>query len=263
MQLLRINFCSSFASHKSNSISSTPVDWSFVQPTLLNFICYHSLWPANHPVNSQWSYPLNWFILNAKIDWELTWFVSTSQSTIELKPTACPCSYSSYSWMLWGFFTPSWVVWGTSLETTFHYLIPKQQVTYSCANNNVLATIITKLLTPFKMLREHIVSQFEAENHKKLQLCLILTSRRVIDNPIIDLLNQSHHIFKDIRKEVSTKQSTPTENTTCKPVRLSSAQGEHLFDLSRVPVQVPNMYKLCPICGHQSTNIPIKNNEIV
>ena len=89
---------------------------------------------------------------------------------------------------------------GTSLETAFQNLIPKQQVTISCTKNNELGTIITKLLTPL-----NIVSQFEAENCKKPHLCSSSTSKRVIDNPAIDLLDQSHVILENIGKKYSPK----------------------------------------------------------
>ena len=151
---------------------------------------------------------------------------------------------------------------GTSLYAGLSSLIPiNTRVITRDASNSDLAQLVAELLYPLKKLRQHIHSQYKLEQSQLCHNTRSSASENPKPTPVLQVLNESFDLLENLEKDVHSHRSVPTINTAVMPVKLSALQRQRKFSDKLVPI--PEQLQLCAMCGHESTNFPPENQEVI
>ena len=148
----------------------------------------------------------------------------------------------------------------TPLHDSIASLLPvNKRVIDRDSNNTELATMVSKLLNPLKVLRTNVLSQYEEEKERKAHI--LCSSELPKETPVLKVLNKSFELFKVLEQDIYAHRTIPTIHTVVKPLKLTSIQRQRKWSKDLVPVQ--SQIQNCAMCGHKSTNLAPENQEII
>ena len=151
---------------------------------------------------------------------------------------------------------------GTSLNDATSSLIPiNARVIKRDSSNTDLAKMVAKLLCPLKILRNHILAQYEEEKNSKSHNIRSSTNEMPQETPVLKLLNSSFELLEVLTEDGLAHRTPTTVHTAVKPVKLTSIQRQWKWSEDLVPVQ--RQLQFCPLCDHKSTNFAPENSEVV
>ena len=148
----------------------------------------------------------------------------------------------------------------TGLENAISISIPENTRVINRDSKNVdLAAMVSRLLPSLHMLQKYSKSQYEAEAKRKHNL-RTSTQDQHKPSPIKVLLEEAEEVYEKIETLSYKKRSKPAIYSVTKPIKLTPVQRERRWSEDRV--LIAKQLQLCPSCGHQSTNLPLENDEI-
>ena len=125
----------------------------------------------------------------------------------------------------------------TPLHDSIASLLPvNKRVINRDSNNTELATMVSKLLNPLKVLRTNVLSQYEEEKKRKAHSLCSFSNGVPKETPVLKVLNKSFELFKVLEEDIYAHCTIPTIHTVVKPLKLTSIQRQRKWRKDLVPV---------------------------
>ena len=146
------------------------------------------------------------------------------------------------------------------LENAVRLSIPENTRVINRDSKNVdLAAMVSRLLPPLNMLQTYLKSQYKLEANRKHNL-RTSTQDQHKPSPIKFLLEEAVEVYDKVEALCYEKRSKPTIYSVTKPIKLTPVQRERRWSAERVPIA--KQLQKCVSCDHQSTNLPLENDQI-
>lgn len=150
---------------------------------------------------------------------------------------------------------------GSRMNRNYVQKIPVKRSWYNSYNNKQLALVIVHLFEPAKAILKHLEEQDLARSIARGNLNLRNNSvarphykdpemKKVLQK-VVDISKQVESRLQDLMVESMDLPKQPS---------LTKSQRESIFSASRVPNNIH--YRKCLMCGHESINEPVENEDI-